>query len=78
MKEFADGKWRLCVLMKVAESIVDDDGGEGRTAYDGIDEDGGGRLLQRSMVNARLIREQNENIPQTETPILDRDPAKCE
>lgn len=72
MKEFADGKWRLWVLMKLVESIADDDedgGGEGRTAYDDIGKDGGGRLLQRSMVNARLIREQNENIPQTETPI---------
>ncbi len=72
MKEFADGKWRLWVLMKLVESIADDDedgGVEGRTAYDDIGKDGGGRLLQRSMVNARLIREQNENIPQTETPI---------
>ena len=81
MKELVEGKWREWVLMMFVESIedaVEDVDEEGRMAYDDMYDGGGGRPLQRSMVNARLIREQNENIPQTETPILDRDPAKCE
>ena len=71
MKELVEGKWREWVLMMFVESIedaVEDDDEEGRMAYDDMYDGGGGRPLQRSMVNARLIREQNENIPQTETP----------